>query len=86
MCKRMTFLNKKHIFCSFSVFFGENSNMYESLIVKLGQYFSIKKDRKRTKKYDFCPKMSLFCTLNIDNFSKVVSVTYGEFDQNYLKT
>ena len=86
MCKRMTHLNKKHIFCSFSVFFDENSNIYESLIVKLGQYFSMKKGRKRTKKYDFCSKMPLFCTLNIDNSLKVVPATYGEFDQNYLKT
>ena len=38
------------------------------------------------KKYDFCSKMSFFCTLNIDNFSKVVPATYGEFDQKNLKT
>ena len=38
------------------------------------------------KKYDFCSKMSFFCTLNIDNFSKIVPATYGEFDQKTLKT
>ena len=32
------------------------------------------------KKYDFCSKMSFFCTLNIDHFSKVVPATYVEFD------
>ena len=38
------------------------------------------------KKYDFCSKMSFFCKLNIDNFSKVVPATYEEFDQKNLKT
>ena len=28
--------------------------------------------------------MSFFCTLNIDNFSKIVPATYGEFDQKKL--
>ena len=60
--------------------------MYESLIVKLGRYLSIKKGQKMDKKYDFCSKMSFFCTLNIDNFSKKVSATYGELDQKTLKT
>ena len=60
--------------------------MYESLIVKLGRYFNIKKGQKMDKKYDFCSKMSFFCTLNLDNFSKVVPATYGEFDQKNLKT
>ena len=38
------------------------------------------------KKCDFCSKMSFFCTLNLDNFSKVVPATYGEFDQKNQKT
>ena len=37
------------------------------------------------KKYEFCSKMSFFCTLNIDNFSKVVPATYEEFRQKKSK-